>query len=119
MNNVANENKNGRGGNLLPWFWIGTGVGFILSTAAVIVTAEITRKRYRPSPEEQIEDEIMLVEDLTYQLKESLESLTGHLDPQTSYRDSSSERIRFGLAPGRTGAGSTGWYTGEDDPDDG
>ena len=119
MDNVANANSNGRSPNLLPWFWVGTGVGFILSTAAVIVAAEITRKRYRPTPEEQIEEEIDLVEGLTYQLKESLEVLAEAADHigHTQYSDATKERIRFGLTPGRTGAGSSGWYTGEDDSD--
>jgi hypothetical protein len=119
MSNVANSNGNSGGRNLAPWFWIGAGVGFILSTAAVIVTAEVTRKRYRPSVEEQIEEEIDLVESLTYQLKESLgflAEITEHSGHQ-HYRSASKERIRFGLNPGQSGSGSSGWYTGDDDAD--
>lgn len=119
MDNVDQRECNGTGGSfLLPWFWIGAGVGFILSTAAVVVATEVTRRRYRPlTKNEQIEEELDLVEDLTFVLKESLAVLTEAAD-QIGYADytaANQERIRFGLEPGQTGAGSSGWYTGDED----
>lgn len=105
---------------MLPWFWIGAGVGTILSTAAVIIAAEITRKYSRPRTEqEQIEDDLELVEDLTFTLKESLDVLAQATDPlgYSSYAEANQERIRFGLEPGTTGAGSSGWYTSDEDDD--
>lgn len=121
MNNVdQREFKRSGGGALLPWFWIGTGVGILLSTAAVVVATELTRRRYRPlTKTEQIAEDMLLVEDLTFALKESLAVLAEAAD-QIGYADYSAanqERIRFGLDPGQTGAGSSGWYTGDDDTD--
>lgn len=113
----AGEQGERGGGSLLPWFWIGTGLGLIFAAGTTIMVAEITRRRYfggRPG----LEGEVDLVDDLTAAIHEGLYVLTEVADQLAGghkYSDANRERIRYGLDPGGAGAGSSGWYTGDEE----
>ncbi|MBN2083477.1 hypothetical protein JW859_14875 [bacterium] len=107
-------------GNPVPWFWLGAGIGLLLATGATVVAAELTRRRYLRDRGEPVGDDIEIVDDLANAIHAGLDILTGvadHLTGRHSYNEGNRERIRYGLDPGQAGAGSSGWYTGEDDED--
>lgn len=103
----------------LVWFWVGAGLGLLLSMGAVAFATEVTRKRYYRGAGGFAQDEIDLVDDLSEALSEGMHVLASAAEQLTShdFGDASRERIRYGLDPGRAGAGSSGWYTGEEDED--
>jgi hypothetical protein len=100
-------------------FWLGTGVGTLLSAAAVVITAEfVYRRRLRqaaigPQFEQNEHD---LVQDLSMAVHEGLDVLThaahtiGH-----SFKEARRELIRFGLEPGYGGSDHGFYYEDEVD----
>lgn len=101
----------------LVWFWIGAGLGMLVSIGTVVFATEFTRKRYHRGKAGYDQDEIDLVDDLTDALTEGMHVLAAAAEKleRGNFGDASRERIRYGLDPGRAGAGSSGWYTGEED----
>jgi len=116
----AGEQGERGGGNLLPWFWVGAGLGLIFAAGTTIMVAELTRRRYygdAPGPIREVD----LVDDLTSAIHEGLYVLTEVADQlvgRDKFDDANRERIRFGLDPGGAGAGSSGWYTGDEDEEE-
>ena len=106
-----------RGDTSLVWFWIGAGLGMLVSIGTVVFATEFTRRRYRRGKAGYDQNEIDLVDDLTGALTEGIHVLAAAAEQleRDDFSDASRERIRYGLDPGRAGAGSSGWYTGEDD----
>jgi hypothetical protein len=101
-------------------FWLGTGIGLLLSTAAVVITAEfIHRRKLRLAtlgPGFQ-QDEHDLVQDLSDAVHDGLDVLShaaqsiGH-----TFSEARRELIRFGLdSGGLGGAGAQEWYFDDDD----
>lgn len=107
----------GRRESPLVWFWVGAGLGMLLSMAAVAFATEVTRKRYRPGDAGFDQDEIHLVDDLSEALSEGVHVLAAAVENlgRQDFGDADRERIRYGLDPGTAGAGSSGWYTGDED----
>jgi len=104
-------------GNLLPWFWAGAGLGIVFAAGVTILVAELTRRRYFTG-NLAIDNEVDLVDDLTAAIHEGLYVLTEVADQlvgRDKFSDANSERIRYGLDPSGAGAGSSGWYTGDED----
>jgi len=117
MADSAEHEQSCKTGNLLPWFWIGAGLGIVVAIGATVITAEFTRRRYVRRLA-GLDDKADLVDDLTAAIHHGLYALTEVADQlvgRESYSDANRERIRYGLDPGGAGAGSSGWYTGEDD----
>jgi len=106
----------GRGGS---WFWIGAGLGIVVSAAAVVISTEFyaLRKRRMVDPEfEQGEHD--LVEDLTIAVHEGMQVLGKAASEIThSFTDARREVVRFGLDPqgSGSGGGSSAWYTGDEE----
>jgi hypothetical protein len=106
-----------QGGNLLPWFWAGAGLGLVFAAGVTIMVAELTRRRYFTG-NPAIDSEVDLVDDLTAAIHEGLYVLTEVADQlvgRDKFSDANQERIRYGLDPSGAGAGSSGWYTGDED----
>lgn len=104
-----------RGGSGLSWFWLGTGIGLLLSAAAVITVVEFA---YRRRGRGGVVDELGLVEDLTQAVEEGLDVLMEAAEAISgTYHEASKERIRFGLDPSGAGegAGRHAWYTGDEE----
>ncbi len=101
----------------LVWFWIGAGLGMLVSIGTVVFATEFTRRRYKHGAAGYDQNEIDLVDDLTDALAEGMHVLAAAAEQleRGNFTDASRERIRYGLDPGDAGAGSSGWYTGEED----
>jgi hypothetical protein len=104
-----------RGSNMMTWFWIGGAMGIIFSAAAVVFATEFARKRRGLPNGEYEQSELDLVEDLSQAVTEGMDVLSAAMQAATSFGTVSRERIRYGLDPGRAGAGASGWYTGDED----
>ncbi|MBN1965162.1 MAG: hypothetical protein JW910_10985 [Anaerolineae bacterium] len=112
------DERPSRAGYYAGWFWLGTLIGTVLSATAVVAAAELTfRRRQRAEDPSFSQGETDLVEDLSGAVQEGLHVLAraaqeiGH-----SFADAKRELIRYNLEPSEiTGAGSAGWYTGDED----
>jgi hypothetical protein len=104
------------------WFFLGTGIGLLFSTAAVVLAAELTRKRYFRDPVtgQVILDDYDPLENVAETLQTGLSMLAGAATGVTeTFTPALREKIRFGLDPGGiAGGGSHAWYTGDDDEED-
>ena len=102
----------------IGWFWVGTGLGLLFSTTAVIVASEfyhlqLNRKQEKDDYEQGEAD---VVEDLSHAVHGGLQVLSRAATEIThSFDDARREVIRYGLDPTRAGAGSHAWYAGEED----
>ena len=104
-----------RSSNMMTWFWIGGAMGVIFSAAAVVFATEFARKtRGLPGVDYQ-QSELDLVEDLSQAVTEGMDVLAAAMQAATNFGTVSRERVRYGLDPGRAGAGASGWYTGDED----
>lgn len=86
-----------------------------------MITHFFSRRR-RKLQAEYIQDDMDLVDDLTGAMAEGLHVLAqarqlAESQGSSNFSSADRERIRFGLGAGRTGSGTSGWYTGEDDGD--
>lgn len=98
----------------LGWFLIGAGIGILFSTAAVMLAAELTRRRYYRDPvtgDVMVEEYDPLVE-LSDTMHTGLSMLAGAAAGVTeSFSQALREKIRFGLDPtGLAGGGNQAWY---------
>ena len=41
------QQEDARGGGGLEWFWVGSGIGFLLAAVAVVVASEFTYRRQK------------------------------------------------------------------------
>lgn len=103
----------------LGWFLVGAGIGILFSSAAVMLAAELTRRRYYRDPvtgEVKVEEYDPLA-GLTDTVHTGLSLLAGAAAGVTeTFTQALREKIRFGLDPaGIAGGGSQAWYTGEDE----
>jgi hypothetical protein len=122
MGNRHNEynERPGRAGYYAGWFWIGALIGTALSATAVVAAAELTfRRRQRAGDPGFSQGEADLVEDLSGAVQEGLHVLArAAQEISHSFADARRELIRYNLEPNEViGAGSAGWYTGEDEED--
>jgi hypothetical protein len=105
-------------GTGLGWFFLGTAIGFVLSAAAVVTTAELTRRRcLRPAKPGYEQGEVDLIEDITAAVGDGLHMLAqaAHVIGQ-SFSEARRELIQFGLNPTSTSASSSyAWYAGDED----
>lgn len=103
----------------LGWFLIGAGIGVLFSAAAVMLAAELTRRRYYRDPVtgEVKVDEYDPLSGLSDTMHTGLSILAGAAAGVTeTFSQALREKIRFGLDPaGGSGGGSQAWYTGEDE----
>ena len=117
MQSSLHEEKETRSrGTGLSWFWIGSSLGLVLSALAVVTSLEFARRRRRRAVSGYEQDEDDLIEDLSGALQDGVHVLAraaGEL--RHSFVDARRELVRYGLEPGRTGAGSSGWYTGDEE----
>ena len=112
------DDRPGRAGYYAGWFWIGALIGTVLATTAVVATAELTfRRRQRAADPGFSQGEADLVEDLSGAVQEGLHVLArAATEISHSFADAKRELIRYNLDPNDAiGAGSSGWYTGEDE----
>lgn len=109
-------------------FWLGAGLGFLLSTVAVIAATEFTYRRSRRILRGAVgfeQNEGDLVEDLSTAVQEGLHVLS-EAAKQINYAfgDARRELVRFGLDLGATGGGVGGsgdayYYEDEGNGEDG
>lgn len=109
-----------RGCSNIGWFWIGAGLGFIVSAGVVIISSEFTylRKLRQGDPSfEQEEGDI--IEDISMAVHDGMALLSrAAKEIQYSFEDARREVVRYGLAPqheGHGGAGMHAWYTGDEE----
>jgi hypothetical protein len=106
----------------IGWFFLGTGIGLAFSATAVILAAELTRKRYFRDPVsgQLVVDDYDPLENVAETLHTGLSMLAGAATGVTeTFANALREKIRFGLDPGGiAGGGSHAWYTGDDDEED-
>lgn len=106
-------------GSGLGWFMLGTGIGMLFAAAAVVLTAELTRRRYYRDPVtgQLIVETYDPLEGLSETLETGLHMLAGAAAGVTeSFTHAYRERIKFGLDPGgMAGGGSSAWYSGDDE----
>ncbi len=107
-------------GASLGWFWLGAGIGLLLSATAVVVATEFRegrRRRYAGQLGGYEQGESDLIEDLTSAVTGGLSALADTAEMLSStFHQARSELIKFNLdssGAGR-GSGSSGWYSGED-----
>ena len=109
-----------RGCNNTGWFWVGAGLGFIVSAGVVIISSELThiRKLRRDDPSFN-QDEEDLIEDLSMAVHDGMAVLSrAAKEIQYSFEDARREIVRYGLAPkheGHGGAGMHAWYSGDEE----
>lgn len=97
-------------GGIPTSFWLGAGIGFLLSTVAVIAATELTHRRgLRRRNGGYIQTEGDLVEDLSTAVQEGLHVLS-EAAKQINYAfgDARRELVRFGLDLGADGGGVGG-----------
>jgi hypothetical protein len=102
----------------LGWFLLGAGIGLALSAAAVMMTAELTRRRYYRNPltGEIVVDDYDPVQGLAGTMQAGLGLLAGAASSVTdSFATSLREKIKFGLDPSGAGGGKSAWYAGDEE----
>jgi len=112
------EQRGARASTGLGMFLFGTAIGLVLSTAAVVLAVELTRKRYYRDPEtgELIEEYIDPFSAVVDSVQTGLHLLAGTAAGVTeSFSEALQEKIRFGLNPGDTGGGEQAWFYDEDE----
>jgi hypothetical protein len=121
---MSKQNKSGDSESLkLGWFWVGAGLGVLLSAAAVVVATEYSisrrlRRRGQLGGFEQNEGD--LIGDLTSAVSGGLNALAETAEMLSmTFNAARSELIKFNLdsSLAGSGSGSSAWYN-EDDPDD-
>jgi len=117
MSDEHEQQREHGGSSMMSWFWIGAGIGFFLSAAAIAVAAEATyRRRFFTTPRDFAQSEVDLVEDLSDAVYDGLQTLIDAAESLThDFGTASRERIRFGLDPQHGGASSHSWYTGDEE----
>lgn len=114
------SNRRRRRGGALQ-FWVGTGLGLVLSATAVAIAAEFTYLRRRRLQRTGMLD--LGEESLVHDLSEAVHSGLEHISHAASelahtFADARRELVRFGLDPlvgGGAGQDSAGWYFDEDE----
>lgn len=114
------NNQQRRAGSGLPWFWVGSAIGAVFAASSVLMITHFFSRRRRKLEADFIQDDFDLVDDLTGAMAEGLHVLAqarqlAEQQGSSSFSSADRERIRFGLGTGRTGSGTSGWYTGEDE----
>ena len=105
-------------GTGLSWFWIGTGIGFLISAVGVVSAAELLRIfRRRAARQDFAQGEIDIVHDLADAVQEGLHTLAVAAEEiGNSFRDARAEIVRYGLDPSTASPSSRYiWYTGEEE----
>jgi hypothetical protein len=97
-------------------FWVGTGLGLVVSATVVAIAAEFTylRRRRQRAPGMDFGEE-----SLVHDLSEAVHSGLDHIAHAASelahtFADARRELVRFGLDP-LSGEDSAGWYYDEDE----
>ena len=101
-----------RGRNNTGWFWIGAGLGIIMSAGVVIISTELThiRKLRREDPD-FAQEEGDIIEDISMAVHDGMAVISrAAKEIQYSFEDARREIVRYGLAPKHEGhGGAAGW----------
>lgn len=112
------EQRGARAGSGFGWFVLGTAIGLVLSTAAVVLATELTRKRYYRDPQtgELVEEYIDPFEAVVGSIQSGMHLLAETAVGVTeSFSEALREKIRFGLNPVDSGGGEQAWFYDEDE----
>lgn len=118
MSESPHEHVSGPRGTGLGWFWLGTGIGFLLSAVGVISAAELLRivRRHRVAASFE-QGEVDLVHDLAGAVQEGIFTLAAAAEQiGQTFREARAEIVRYGLDPSAASPSSRYiWYTGEEE----
>ena len=104
----------------ISWFWVGAGLGCIISAGVVIIVREFTYiRKLRLADPNFDQNEGDIVGDLSLAVHGGMAVLSrAAREIQDSFEDARREVVRYGLAPqheGHGGAGRHAWYTGDEE----
>jgi hypothetical protein len=99
----------------MPLFWVGTGIGFLMSSITVLIASELMyRSRMRHMPH-LLEADYSIEENLGSAMQYGAQVIAEAAQKLTNtFNDARSEMIRFGLGKDGGNSDESGWYMDEE-----
>ena len=102
-------------GPSLSMFWVGTGIGFLMSSITVLIASELLYRGRRRHLPHLLETDYSIEENLGSAMQYGAQVIAEAAQRLTNtFNDARSEMIRFGLGRDGGEGDESGWYMDED-----